>query len=529
MRKTVCILIILCLCLSLAACSGQSPSEKPSYDEPIISADYVIDFVQDYLASESYLSAVSSYEQSMNSKSSGCLVEKAIQYRMKDLDGLSIDALILQLKTDVALPNGSISDTMIVFKDLETGMIYDSATLDIDQYVNVFTGSLESREQFSAILMNTLFGSDLTDDVFFHHYESFKALSSQELASVNQALGLEYRGYESTEELEESIDESGKAIISTDAALRRQLILDMAGTLQGSTGYGKIAYDPTTISIDAAVEFKMDNFEGFPVHALLIHAANCNADSGSGYHAIALTDMDSGSIYTGDMLDMNGLKDIGEFSSMEDIYLSLISGFEMVVSGQNSDIWSENETKLMLDGEDLEEINAVLTESYAARADEINALRLENAASLTELQRMVFDAALEFGNGPRYKQISLEPSSIRLVAASHYRCDNPELFIMDTVLLKFDHVDTDFYGEFECYALKDLESGNVYCLADFDVANWSWDWEDYSNYDDAWICSLMLYEQVLYNGETYFFNGAGESFTHLSAEDIAAVNAALNP
>ena len=114
MRKTVCILIILCLCLSLAACSGQSPSEKPSYDEPIISADYVIDFVQDYLSSESYLSAVSSYEQSMNSKSSGCLVEKAIQYRMKDLDGLSIDAIILQLKTDVALPNGSISDTMTV-------------------------------------------------------------------------------------------------------------------------------------------------------------------------------------------------------------------------------------------------------------------------------------------------------------------------------------------------------------------------------------------------------------------------------
>jgi hypothetical protein len=92
------------------------------------------------------------------------------------------------------------------------------------------------------------------------------------------------------------------------------------------------------------------------------------------------------------------------------------------------------------------------------------------------------------------------------------------------LLLACEGVDTELHGFIASMALMDLATGRVYTEQDLDVENWG----DFACLEHVFAAVLLGYESNLTMGQEGIWSEA-EVLTPVSAEDIAAVNAVLNP
>ena len=530
--KKIFSLIAALVCL-LAGCGSAAAEPTPAAYDFIISTEYVAGLVEDYLQSDSYLRGVADYEVQMNSKNGGALLEKAVEYHHASLDGYPIDAVLLQLKTDVVIGDGGIGDRVQVYVDLRSGKMWDALTLNLAEITSTFTGSFQSEEEAYAILMNVLHSYDEQENaVFYHGSEAKKTLSAAEIAAVNQQLSLSYRGYENAEEANEGVDEeTGAPVIHTDAQERMAKVTEMALALRDAVSYQQAALDPTVIQLSDAIEYKNDNFaSGYAVHILMIHTDAVDMERFNRTSGTLLMDMNSGAMYTEADFDLNAMPDINAFTSVEDAYPWCILTYNNILEGQETQLWaSSGETILHLTEAELETVNATLSDITASTAAERNARRQEAAASLTEAQRPYFEAALEFSRTPRYKEAALDPANIQLAAAAEYSLVHPENgFTLHVLLLQADGMDEDIYGFVPGIYLKDLNSGMGYTDTFMDLSNWSWNWEDWSDPNNVYAACILSWESCIQAGGTYLLMEAeGDRLLWLSETDLSAVNAAL--
>ncbi len=527
MHKTISLILCILLFLPLAGCSGDNGGPAPENYDFVITTDFVRDSLAAYLPGESYQTAVAAFESVMNSKSGGCLLEKALEYHLADLNGFKVDALLLTIKADVLYGEDILGDNVQVYIDLNTGDVVDSLSIPLDDYTIFFDGTIHSEEELQAILMNTLYCNDPYEPVFYSSQGAHKALTAEQIAAVNDELGLQYNGYESAKEAEESVDDSGRAILFTGNDERIQKAIDTAKAFQESPHYQQLSDDPTGIRLDSAMEFKLDNMEGYPVHILLIHADSVNPDLHGLPGGTALLDMTSGAVYTAADLDLN---DIGGFECIENCFAKLLSAYDNILCGTETTLWFQNESSYLLSAEELATVNESLNSFYAQTAEQADTLRLEQAVGLSDWQRLFFDAAMEAAKTARFKQAAFDPSSLQLSAGGELSFRHPENgFELHVLLLQAQGIDTNMYGFSAGTYIKDLNSSTLYTDTDFDLTDWTWDWDDYSDPLNPIIAALLSYDSFLNMGQTVFFMEEEELFVPLSAEDLAAVNAALNP
>lgn len=527
MKKFLALLLVTVLCISLAGCGGKDKTPDPADYEFVITPQYVSELLSDYLSSESYLKGVEA-----SGTNSGALLEKAMEYHLADINGFSIDGIVLQLRSDVAYEDGVFS-APLVFIDLNTGEVSDNICAEFNEYINSYTSDITCYEQLRSVIMNCLFCNDNPDEsTIFHHYESKKLLTENEIASVNDILGLSYKGYESGQDADDSTDETGNPIISTDAQERMEKVIEMASAFKETPFYRQVAIDPTSICVGAAMEYKNDNFSGFPVHILLAYINYVDIEQYGFTAGTLLMDMNTGAIYSHADFDFNRLANFNSFSSVEDAYPHCMLSYESILLRYESQLWSSvGETMIRLTEEELSQINDTLSSADAAASAEQDALREEAAKNLSDTQKLFFDAAVEFSKTSRYKETAKNPASIRIANASEFSFVHPDNgFELNVILLQAEGIDADMYGLTAGFYLKDRKTGTG-CTDTFtDLSSWTWDWEDYSDINNVYAACILCYEPVLTNGEKHLFmDDPCDQLTHLSKADLDAINAALNP
>ncbi|MBR2879251.1 MAG: hypothetical protein IKC02_01110 [Oscillospiraceae bacterium] len=529
------ILSIIIVCVCLVGCGGDGKSAD-EFDESTfaIDSEYVAGLLADYMQSDSYLGAVAEYEKQI-ARNGGCLLEKAMEYHLYEYDDFKIDAILFQLKCNVAYGEGVIDDSVCVYVDLNSGEVHDSLG---DEYLEIslnLDGVPDSEEELRSTLMNVLRDFNMnSDEVFFHWKAHKKALGEDEIAAVNEKLGLSYMGYESAAEAESSVDQAtGNPIISTDSQERVQKATEMAMALKETAIYQEASFDASTIRIRAAMEYKNDNFgSGYPVHIIMINADNINTEYYGLEAGTVLLDMKSGELYTVADLDLNNMTDINSFSSEIDAYPWCILCYNNILEGGETQLWaSSGETIIELDREELAAVNDFLASHYASEAAEKDTLRQEAAAKLTAQQKLIFDAAMEFSKTAHYRERALAADRISLSNASEFIFTHPENgFELHALLLMADSIDTDMYGFMSGVYLKDLNTELGYAESFMDLSNWSWDFEDYSDINNVYAACILSYDSVLSANESHLFmNEDCDRLIHFTKEDIDAVNAALNP
>jgi len=533
-RSLSLLLMLLFLCVSFTGCKEEQTNSTPDpadFDF-VIDTQYVADLVSNYLVSDSYLSGVAAYESVMQKKNGGCLLEKALEYHQKDLNGLSSDAVLLQFRSDVCYGEGVISDCVLLYLDLNSGAVYDNITFHMDEIINSFSGDIRTEDEMHAVLMNVLHGYEDPSSVFWSSQGVSKSLTADEIAAVNDMLCLSYRGYESAEEVNNSIDmETGNPIITTDNEERVQKVIEMAQAFQQSPIYQTIANDPTAIRLSAAMEYKNDSFaSGYPVHILMIHTDDFDIEMYGLLSGTMLMDLSNGALYTASDFDFNNMPDIHAFTSVEDAYPWCISCYDHILEGRETQLWASiGETIVSLTEEELALVNDTLGSSYAAAAQEKEVLQLKAAETLSDLQRTAFDAAMAFSKTARYQEAAIHPSSIQLSAASELTFVHPDNgFELHALLLAADGIDTDRYGFSAGIFIKDLKTGEGFTDTFMDLSDWTWDWKDYSDSNDVYAACLNGYENIIHE-ESFLFMEEHESYRHLSEADLKAVNAALEP
>lgn len=383
MKKLICLILALSLCLGIAACGGnevQTPTESQNpvkTDDWALSTTYVIGTVAEFMTSAEYQKMLSDFEVSFHDDTARLIVRKpyvkaAVEFY---LDDPACHLLILLLSGDFATESFYNNQLTLVY-DMDSGVFYDSLNSAEPRQAEKYAPYQEKPQTTLLYIPDDVYTNLHDGDFILSELERTTFLTAGELEAVNKALGTEEAGegivYEklpteapSEEAVEGSAEEPAKALdweISADApvslggavTVSEQALADIAKTFRSTQRYQETAYEPSNIRIAAAFEYSMPDFEGHDVHVLVIRVDGANTDMWGMSADTFLVDISTGDIWHEGNLDINNW---GDFTSIEECFAAILCSPVWEADG----IWSEDETRTDLPQSMIDAANACLS------------------------------------------------------------------------------------------------------------------------------------------------------------------------
>lgn len=394
MKRILTFILALCLSVCLAACGG-SGSQVPDATEPEewnISPQYVAGRLGEFMASEEYRTMKDLYVYQLNVQYGDAVVrslylEGALECYLKDFDDVEHRFLLMALRGDVGTDTG-MGDKLLLMYDMNSGVFYSNCSKEISAYSEKYA-AIEGTLETNILNCDYDHVANFSEgDILYFGYEYVKTLTSDEVALVNDSMGLEWseetpnsqddqpQESEVPEETEPEIPEETEAVemVSPEEApepmegtetaqsdLTVQAICDGARATRETQYYQEIAPDATRIQIEGAVEYLLTNYgeQGLNVHILLLRAAGIDTDMYGFGGGVFVVELETGAVYS--QKDLN-IDNWGNLATCEDIYAGLLC-CDQIWTERASNIITDEETMIWLDQATVDAVNAELENS----------------------------------------------------------------------------------------------------------------------------------------------------------------------
>ena len=139
MKKIISALLALLLCLSLIACSGETPVSTATDGEK----QTVIDAANKCLNSAAFNDYLDLYASLFGEERSVPEITDALVYSCADFEGLAVEAIFFRVDANVAFMEGTTcvnNDHVIFAVNTVSGAVYDSITHGAN--LNAFNGTI---------------------------------------------------------------------------------------------------------------------------------------------------------------------------------------------------------------------------------------------------------------------------------------------------------------------------------------------------------------------------------------------------
>ena len=380
MKRLICLILAFALCLGLCACGGSGEPQKATEPESwTVDTKYVIGTVSEFMATDVYSKMVADFETDFHDVTARLIVRKpyveaAIEYYLADP---ACHLLILLVRGDFCW-NGSYTDVMKLIYDMDTGAFYDGM-VDIGSEAEArYPGISGTAIESLLFRPNEIYTSELGKEPLYTQHEVYHALTADELATINKALGVEKPAegilYEPlpteppTEapveepDVEAPVEESVvdapvvevPAVQSGEVTVDNTFLANAAKNFQSSKPYQDVAGDPSSIRIRSAFEYALPDFMGHDVHALVVRVEGVDTDLWGFTADTFLVDIATGNIFHDGNLDLNNWDD---FAAPEDTFAAIFC----TSVWENQMIWSDMETRTDLPQSMIDEANASLS------------------------------------------------------------------------------------------------------------------------------------------------------------------------
>lgn len=376
MKRLICLMLAFAICLGLCACGGSGEPQKAAEPESwTVDTKYVIGTVAEFITTDVYNKMMADFEIAFHDVTAKLIVRKpyveaAIEYYLADP---ACHLLILLVRGDFCW-NGSYTDVMKLIYDMDTGAFYDGM-VDIGSEAEArYPGISGTAIESLLFRPNEIYTSELGKEPLHTQHEVYHALSAEELATVNKALGVEKPAegilYEPlpTEapveepEVEAPVEESVvdapavevPAVQSGEVTVDSTFLANAARNFQSRKPYQDVAGDPSSIRIRSAFEYALPDFMGHNVHVLVVRVEGVATDMWGFTADTFLVDIATGNIFHDGNLDLNNWDD---FAAPEDAFAAIFCSSVW----ENQMIWSDMEIRTDLPQSMIDEANASLS------------------------------------------------------------------------------------------------------------------------------------------------------------------------
>lgn len=396
MKRTISIMLAVALCIALCACGSSGTPQIPTEPkEWTISPQYVAGKIAEFTATETYQNMVDDFVENFTDVNAKLIVRRpylvaAIEYY---LDDPQCHLLILSLRGDFCAVD-SYDTRLTLIYDMESGVFYDRLNQSVPEQAEKYAAIEGSVAAGILGRPHETFDELPGNEPLWTQYELYNFLTEEEVTAVNTALGVEEPSdeiqyeYRPTEPLEtpdaepetepapdmdevpsedaqepetgdeqpdEGVAAPSKAI---DGALSvdNQFVIDAARNIQSSKHYQEYAEDSSTIQVKAAYEYRLEDFEGFDVHLIMLCLDGIDTDMHGFSANVFLVDPATGAVFSEFDVDLNAE---WNFQSVEDTYVPILSSSFWMDPGAT--IWSDVEQITQIPQEDLDAINNALS------------------------------------------------------------------------------------------------------------------------------------------------------------------------
>ena len=391
MKRTISLMLAVMLCISLCACGSAGAPQIPTEPEEwTITSQYVAGKIAEFTATETYQNMVDDFVEAFTDVNAKLIVRRpylvaAIEYY---LDDPQCHLLILSLRGDFC--STSYYDTRLtLIYDMESGVFYDRLNQSIPEYAEKYAAIEGSAVAGILGRPHETFDELPGNEPLWTEHELYKFLAEEEVAAVNTALGVEepsdeiqYEQLETPdaepekesvpdmdeipegevqepetggEQPEENAVESLKAVNGV-LSVDNQFLINAARNIQSTKHYQEYAAALSTIQLKAAYEYRLEDFESFDLHLIMLRVDGIDTDMYGFCADVFLVDPATGEVYSEFNVDLNAE---WNFQSVEDTYAPILSSsFWMDPSVI---IWSDAEQITQIPQEDLTAINNALT------------------------------------------------------------------------------------------------------------------------------------------------------------------------
>ena len=396
MKRTISLMLAVMLCISLCACGSAGAPQIPTESEEwTITSQYVAGKIAEFTATETYQNMVDDFVEAFTDVNAKLIVRRpylvaAIEYY---LDDPQCHLLILALRGDFCVPD-SYDTRLTLIYDMESGVFYDRLNQSVPEAAEKYAAIEGSAAAGILGRPHETFYELPGNEPLWTQFELYKFLTEEEVAAVNTALGVEEPSdeiqyeqlptepleipdaepeNEAVPDMDEMPEEEAQEAETDDEqpeedaieqpktvngvlSVDNQFLIDAARNIQSSKHYQEYAEDSSTIQVKAAYEYRLENFEGFDVHLIMLRVGGIDTDMHGFSANVFLVDPATGEVYSEFNVDLNAE---WNFQSVEDTYAPILSSsFWMDPSVI---IWSDVEQITQIPQEDLTAINNALT------------------------------------------------------------------------------------------------------------------------------------------------------------------------
>ena len=185
MKKLLCTLLALTLCLCLMACGSTVPVEDASDADKQL----VLTAAKTCLGTDAFNGYLDQYAALTGEDRAVPEIVDAVLYHCDDIEGFPVDAVFFRVSANVAWSgvNGdAMHDTVLFAIDNTTGTVYDSITHE-NELVS-FDGTITSAEDAILACMNSPVLFEGADDFIWGETETASRFSKSDIKELNAAL-----------------------------------------------------------------------------------------------------------------------------------------------------------------------------------------------------------------------------------------------------------------------------------------------------------------------------------------------------
>ncbi len=187
MKRTICFILALVMCMSLVACGNKDEVQSIVVDGQETSVKvFLIENLGNYIKSDSFLKSQQNFQDIMGSEPAPLKVTRVIELELDGKETNSIDIHYLAVKADCqwAKENGDLFNDTLLIVDYETGIVYDQSMVDESWFKDD-----GSKESWTYIMLNgPLCGEGYDGGTIIADAETRRELSTKEIAEINEAL-----------------------------------------------------------------------------------------------------------------------------------------------------------------------------------------------------------------------------------------------------------------------------------------------------------------------------------------------------
>ena len=545
MKRFLCFLLAVFLCISLCACGESGPKKPIGPPEPtewVISTEYISQRVLEFKESDELKFLQDTFAETVveffgTDKVYGPYLTGAAEVYALRGDGKGQHYILMGFEGDMKFSPDSYCDRVQVVYDIDSDCFYDSLSQN----------RMELRDHYSIIQDSAIFitingGSNYQEaleniprtfggDSRFPGYVFTRELTVDEISSINTALGLEplpLRG------------EAARTELDTTPEERQQIIVDAVKQLAETELYYELYPDCKQPMVDAAAEFAI--VTSMDTHNIIIKLADANTERYGETSEKLVVDMKTGTVYTQMEFDWEAWTE-----TPEGIANILADVSEHVFDGQEEFFWSSGEeSNYKLTEDEIAAINEELTDYFAENpieplpteppaepeienpesAEEVVEEITQEMPAATETvtfsvsNQFVVDALLKIQNTEHYQTYAEDPSTIGLDAAYEYYLEDFEGFEVHLIMLRAAGIDTDLHGFSSNVFLVNPDTGAIY--SEFELGL------DYTGnigkIEDAYVAILC---SSFWNGDDTGIWSEMEQLTSIPQNDLEAINNAL--